>query len=470
MKNKNLFLRFLQHLLFQSDKMFTSLFLRKDIQTLGVLGIVTLLVKIISFLHSGLFAFGHDTGFYRRYVIQPFVSFPNMPVPGLDHTIFVPRIILDIWRIVLPQPDLALFTCYLFFSLLGTLGIYFYSSYYLSKRLSLYAAGLYSFSVVQFLTYQNFFFKETIALPLFLATLLFLEKKNYVLATLFGVLVILTQQTTSVILICAIALGFVLRIILLKEFSIAYIFSGTVVLASYLFLHPHVAQKIASPPVGIFLTQAEYLLWSIPIIVLTFVGASRFFMSTKKYPVLLAATAIPLAFILFHLPFYNRIYIFTDMFLVIPAAYGIERIFTMRSRLSQNTGKIVLLFIFGIYCCALFYVVQSQLPLVDTKTQQSLLHLSSLSSTSSIITSPRLLPWVQGWSMSKVYAPGNLKEPHALSDWGVYWTHQNPYFEKKFLSSFPKPTYVFVTNAEKQYYPDCAQQVDDNLFSLESCQ
>lgn len=450
--------------------MLTSLFHRKDIQVVSVLGIIALVIKFVPFLNSGLFVFGHDTGFYRRYLAQPFVSFPNTPVPGLDHTIYLPRIILDIWRTICPQPDFALFTCYLFFSLLGTLCIYVYSSHYLSKRLTLCATGLYILSAVQFLAYQNFFFKETVALPLFLATLLFLERKNYFLATLFGVLVILTQQTTSVILICIIALGFIIRTILLKEFSIAYIFSGTAILASYLFLHPHVAQKIASPPVGIFLTQTEYILWSIPIIALTFIGLPNFFKSSKESPILLAAIAVPLAFIVFHLPFYNRIYIFTDMFLIIPAAYGIERIFHLRTHLVQNFGKIAICLMSYVYCFILFYAVKIQTPLIDIKTQQSLTQLTLLPSASSVITSPRLLPWVQGWSTAKVYAPGNLKEPHSLGDWNRYWTHQVPNFEKRFLTSFPKPTYVFIDNYEKQYRPDCAKEISENLFSLESCQ
>lgn len=450
--------------------MFSSFFRRKDIQILSILGIVAFIIKIIPFWNSELFAFGHDTGFYRRYIIQPFVSFPNTPVPGLDHTIYVPRIILDVWRMVFSHPDFALFTCYAIFSLLGTLCIYIYSSYYLSKRLSLYATALYVLSAIQFLTYQSFFFKETVALPLFLATLLFLEKKNYFKASLFGVLVILTQQTTSVILICILALGFVIRTILLKEFSISYIFSGTAILASYLFLHPHVAQKIASPPVGIFLTQTEYILWSIPLIILTVVGAQSFFKSNKKHPILFATIAVPLAFILFHLPFYNRIYIFTDIFLVIPAAYGIDRIFNLRIRLVQNFGKIVIYLMCGVYCLMLFYAVKTQTPLIDIKTQQSLTSLKLLPATSSIITSPSLLPWVQGWSTGKVYAPGNLKEPHSLSDWSMYWTHQNPRFEKEFLSSFPKPTYLFISSVEKQYQPDCAKEISGNLYSLESCQ
>lgn len=465
-----MFPRFLPHLPFQSDKMFRSLVHRKDIHALSILGIIAVLIKVFPFWNSGLFAFGHDTGFYRRYIIQPFNSFPNTPVPGLDHTIYVPRIILDVWRTVFTYPDVALFTCYAFFSLLGIFCIYTYSSYYLSKRLSLYATALYVLSAVQFLTYQNFFFKETVALPLFLATLLFLEKKNYCKAAIFGVLVIVTQQTTSVILICIIALGFIIRTVLFKEFSIAYIFSGTAVLVSYLYLHPHVAQKIASPPVGIFLTQSEYIFWSMPVIILTFIGAQKFFKLNKEYPVLLATIAVPLLFIVFHLPFYNRIYIFADMFLIIPAAYGIERIFNVRTRLIQNFGGRVMYLICGIYCSILLYAVKTQTPLIDVNTQQSLTNLTLLPAKSSIITSPSLLPWVQGWSTSKVYAPGNLKEPHSLSDWSMYWTHQNPHFEKEFLSSFPKPTYVFIGNTEKQYQPDCAKEMSKNLYSLEACQ
>ena len=295
---------------------------RRLIYLLGTLGCVALVIKLIPLLRFGPFAFGYDSGFYRRYLIEPFTSFPNTPVPGLDHTVFTPRIVLDIVRFVIRQPDMALYGTYFVFSLIGIVCVWYFANHYLSKKMSIYAVSLYILSGVQFAAYGNFFFKETIALPLFLFTLLFLEKKWYGWATVLGVIVVLTQQTTSIMLICIAGLGFILKVIIDRTVSIKYIFSGTVILAAYLLLHPHVAQKIASPPVGIFVTQPEYLLWSAPLILLALVGIRRFYTLAKQKPLLFAALLVPAAFAAFHLPFYNRIYVFLDLFLIIPAAFN----------------------------------------------------------------------------------------------------------------------------------------------------
>ncbi len=442
---------------------------RQLIYLLGALSGIALIIKLIPLVRFGPFAFGHDSGFYRRYLIEPIVSFPNTPVPGLDHTIFVPRIVLDIVRFLIRQPDIALYGTYLFFSIVGIFCVWYFASHYLSKKATLYAVSLYILSGIQFIAYGNFFFKETVALPLFLLTLLCLEKERYGWATILGILVVLTHQTTSIMLICIGGIGFICKVIVDRTIPIKYIFSGTAILASYLFLHPHIAQKIASPPVGIFLAQTEYLLWSIPLMLLALLGIRRFYTLAKHNPILIAALIVPFAFAALHLPFYNRIYAFMDLFLIIPASLGIEIIADFISVYAKTLLIPALCGVLIAISVPLIYLEITKTPLLDPAIQEALTSLSSLPEGSAVITSPTLLPWVRGWSLASVYAPGNLKEPHLMSDWEQYWAHQNPQFEKGFLATFPRPLYVFVRPTEIQYRPDCAIQVNLYLFSLDSC-
>lgn len=442
---------------------------RRILYVVGALACSALVIKWIPLLRFGPFAFGYDSGFYRRYLIEPFLSFPNTPVPGLDHTVVIPRIILDIVRFALHQPDRVLYGTYVVFSLVGILCVWYFVRQYLSADSAAYASALYILSGIQFLAYEDFFFKEAVALPLFLFALLFLEWEWYGWATACGVLVVLTQQTTSIMLMCIAGLGFVFHVAIRRTIPITYIFSVTVIFAAYLLLHPQVAQKIASPPVGIFVTQNEYLLWSLPLIALVILGGTRFFAIAKQKPILAAALLVPFAFAAFHLPFYNRIYVFLDLFLIIPAGLGVEVITDLipvhaRKFLMPMAGCVFL-----VASVPLLYLMYIQAPLIDASTQEALPMLSTLPPQSAIITSPALLPWVQGWSSALVYAPGNLKEPHPLSDWDQYWAHQNPQFERAFLSSFPRPLYVFAGHADIRYRPDCAIQVSPYLFSLASC-
>src|SRR4051812_44732848 len=81
-------------------------------------------VWTLPYLRFGLFGYGYDTGLYRRFLIQPFVSFPNTPVPGLDHTVFIPRLLLDVFRFV-HSPDVILFGVYLLLGIAGIVSVYF---------------------------------------------------------------------------------------------------------------------------------------------------------------------------------------------------------------------------------------------------------------------------------------------------------------------------------------------------------
>lgn len=430
---------------------------------------LALVLKLTPLVHSGPFAFGHDYGFYRRFLIQPITSFPNTPVPGLDHTIFIPRLILDSARAVIPSPDVALIATYVCFSLIGMIALWYFVRQYLSFRQSIFSLLLFTLSGIQFLAYKNFFFKEVVALPLFLFALYSLEKKRYAWAALSGIAIVLTQQTTSILFLLVAGAGLLIRALKTRTLSIQSVLMYTGVVGTYLLLHPHVAQKIARPPVGVFVTQTEYLLWSVPLILCALVGLRAAIRTLKQHDILTAALMVPLAFALFHLPFYNRIYIFLDMFLIIPAAFGIEHMIARFSaRMPQYRLPIVclLILIVSIPC---MYLLRTEPPLIDTTTRAALVTLTALPVGSAVITSPALLPWVQGWSLVHVYAPGNLKEPHTAQEWGQYWSHQDTSFEYTFLASFPQPLYIFAGPDETMYLPTCATPIRPLLYTTTSC-
>ncbi len=443
-----------------------SIFARRVPYILGGLALLALAIKLLPLMRFGPFAFGHDYGFYRLFLLEPVVSFPNTPVPGLDHTVFIPRIVLDLARFLTSDPDIALFATSLLFSFLGLFAFWIFSREYLEEQTSYLAVLLFVLSGVQYAAYAEFFFKEVVALPFFIAALLMLERKKFMLAAALGIAVVLTHQTTSVLLIGAFGLAFVYRTIKDRDISLPHLFTGTVVAASYLLLHPHVAQKLASPPVGVFITQSEYLLWSLPVLLLAVVGARRSFALLKLQPVLAGALTLMAAFAIFHLPFYTRVYTFFDIFLCIPAALGAEVLLGLFSRKLRALSAACIV---AIVAAPLVYLQSIAAPQLPPSAQNALLDLSEAGEGSAVITSPTLLPWVQGWSLAEVHAPGNLKEPHPLDQWAVYWAHQDAAFEKEFLESFPQPLYVFVGEEEAMYRPVCARDINHYLSKPSEC-
>src|SRR3989338_3108082 len=76
---------------------------------------VSLFTHLRVFRMYGPHPFGYDTGFYRRYLLEPFISFPNAPVPGLGDDALVPRMLLDVLRFVHLSPDVILYGSYVAF-------------------------------------------------------------------------------------------------------------------------------------------------------------------------------------------------------------------------------------------------------------------------------------------------------------------------------------------------------------------
>jgi len=84
-----------------------------------------LLVHLFPFLYFKQWpVLGFDTGFYRRYLIEPFTSLPHAAVPGLDHTVILPRVFLDLIRLTGLPIDVVLYGGYVLASALLFGGIF----------------------------------------------------------------------------------------------------------------------------------------------------------------------------------------------------------------------------------------------------------------------------------------------------------------------------------------------------------
>jgi hypothetical protein len=95
---------------------------------------------------------------------------------------------------------------------------------------------------------------------------------------------------------------------------------------------------------------------------------------------------------------------------------------------------------------------------------------SRVPAESSILTAPRLTPWVQGWTTAKVYAPGILKDSHPSQEWQQYWAGSSK--EKiDFLSTFPNPLYIFVDQSQNDLFipkSSCVKKISNMLY-LKDC-
>jgi hypothetical protein len=263
----------------------------------------------------------------------------------------------------------------------------------------------------------------------------------------------LSHQSTTIIFLTVlgtyIAVEFVMRKkILLQELVIMV---GT--LFVYLYLHPHVQQKIDAPPVGVFIEKGDFIIFSSPILILCILGFSSYWKVLKKEGVLFAFGCVAVMFPLLSLPYYQRIFLFSYYWLLLGAAFGISVLLAQTTTLvHREYAKKVLMAIFVLQGVVCVYQIHTLVPLIPNTTRKEIVLLQEVVPSSSfILTTPRLTPWVQGWTTAKVYAPGILKDTHPSWEWQLYWSGTSK-SKLDFLASFPHPLYIVVEEDQKRVF------------------
>ena len=431
-----------------------------------ILTVLSLAIHLVPFLAFSPHPLGYDTGFYRRYVAQTFESFPNAPVPGLGKDALGPRIFLDLIRLSGLSPDIALYASYIFLFIMQPVALFFLTTYFWGRAAGTMAAILFIFSPVQYTAYWFMLFKNALALPLMLAAFLLLEKGSRFTLPL-GILIAFSHHTTSIIflltLIVFAALNREKRNLALQTFA------GTFL--TFLYLHSFFLQEYLNSPVAIFMGRKEYLILSLPLLIVALFGIKEFTFR-KPFSVIAAFSVVTIAFPLFSLPFYERIFIFTDAVAVITAALGFKKISSGLS--SRHEAVIQLLSGFFIFILSAWLLINTYgriknlQPLVSASEIEEFENiLASIPKNAAILTSTPLAPWIQGWSQNRVFAPGMLYDAHTTQEWVLFLAGSQE--EKiEFLKSFPRPLYIFLSSPEKEdffaNFQGCAEQKSAYLF------
>lgn len=444
--------------------------MRKSSIFLILLILLNVVIHLIPFLFYGPHPLGYDTGFYRRYVAQPFVSFPNTTVPGLGEDALVPRILLDVLRLTHIPADSIVYGSYILLFAAQAVALFFLAQYYWNTRAGLFAVLLFSISPIQYTAYWFMLYKNAFALPLMLAAFLLLEKRSR-LAIPLGILIASSHHTTGIIFLLTAGVYALLnrenRNVILQTFT------GTFI--TFLSLHYSSISDYVNSPMAVFMHKKEYLLWSSPLLILAWFGIQKF-ARTHSRSVIIAFFIVTAAFPLFSLPFYERIFIFTDIAMIMAAAVGCQTLYQkIIPSLSRDYFRLYSLFtnptlkrqsivakiknekektthyglilasgmLIGLIALVTYSRIGNLRPLVSSEDLHELNNIArNVPPDATILTSTALAPWVHGWSLNKIVAPGLLHDTRTAQEWALFWTGGAD-AKKKFLHSFPKPLYIF---------------------------
>ena len=430
-----------------------------------LLCVLSILIHLIPFALNGSHPLGYDTGFYRRYVIQPFVSFPNSPVPGLGKDALGPRLLIDTIRLLHVPPDIILYGTYILLFAVQVWALFFLTTYYWGIPTGLAATLLFVLSAIQYTAYWFMLFKNAFATAIMLITFLLMEKKSR-WAVIGGMLIAASHHTTAIIFLLTLIVYFIINRQERKRTLLVFI--GT--FALFLFFHLSAYQRYIQSPVAVFVGWHEYISLSLPLIVLALFGLKHAINQQKS--VFTAFAIIGIIFPLLSLPFYERIFIFTDIAIIMIGALGLIALIKETANHSKKTARIASLCIVVVTGVLLVANLSNRIyalaPLVSKEILKELDGVTRhVQLNGTIITSTALAPWVWGSSQQSVIAPGLLHDTHDIQQWISFWSGSR---EDKinFLKNFPRPLYFFLPPIEKEKFlaniKECVREKSSFLF------
>jgi|CXWL01.1.fsa_nt_gi hypothetical protein len=430
--------------------------------------LVSIIVHTLPFILYGNHPLGYDTGFYRRYLIQPFTEFPNTVVPGLGDDAFLPRLVLDILRQTQLPPDLILYGSYIAcFALLPILA-FFLLRQALGVRGALIGALLLSLSPVSYQAFWFMLWKNAWTLCLLLGAFIALERRAVFFVYALEIGIALSHKTTALVYLLTLAVLFVLQKERRKEYAIHIAVTAIAFLAVNLELAGVITR---TAPSAIFLGWNEYTLLSLPFIAMIFVGF--FLWKTCPPPKTLMAFAfVGILFTMFRLPFYERIFIFTDVALALLATFGIE---FLVKKIRENWGTLrATLYILAL--CAmtgvLFGTLENQIKLLKPLMTES--NIAQIESVGTLVPEDAILlttteeaPWFEGFTLNHIAAPGMLADTHNLEEWTAFWEATTTEARIEFLNDFPQPLYISTIRDFKDLIGEpipCLKEVSPTLL------
>ena len=437
-----------------------------------LLAFAALVVHALPFLLYSSHPLGYDTGFYRRYLTQPFTSFPNAAVPGLGTDALLPRVLLDTLRAFSVPTDIALYGSYIVFFTLLPMFFYYWLRPYLGARGALIGGMLLALSPVGYTAFWYMLYKNAFALLLVLLAFITYERRQFWPVVVLDVAIALSHKTSAIIYLTTLGMLLLVDRTRWKESLVHGFVTGSCVLFLLLSSGSAVSpQSFGTNAVAVFLNWSEYLTFSLPLGIAA--GVALLYWREITIPKTLLAFALAsFAFPVLRLPFYERIFVFTDLALVAFAAYGIQLLLANlrfdNERWTPYGYFVVLCIITGLHVGNLQSRVTHLQPLVTPEKLGQIAAIGTqLPPDSLLLTSNFEAPWYEGWTLSHIAAPGMLHDTHNYEEWVQFWESTSTPYQITYLNTYPKPLYVSTLADVTELIntpPSCLTKISVNLL------
>ena len=396
--------------------------------------------RLLPLLKAPISAFGYDYGFYidalKNTGAVNWQALLTAVWGGFNNPIFYFFNFLNF------PPELALSISYLFFSFFTGLALYWFF-YPHNKTAGLFALLLYSLSLVQTESYLMFLYKNAFALPFLILGLKFFNEKKWQLFFLSSLIILLSHRTTAIIYFLTLGLYWTWLLLKQKKYTLLVISYSLLVISSlscFFFLNLKsiilnlVEHNNYNVRTGLFFGDENILKHIWPLLPLTITGLV-ISIKRKTNTLVLFLTGLCLVWIIFHLPFYRRIWLYFDLSLIMLSSYFLSELNYSKKYLKLALGIIIIFFAFRFS-----QFTWAKDPLIS---KQEIKELKNLDAKNIFILAvsandaPWLLAFTNGYRLG---APGLLEDPHTYEEWQNFWQGQN---QRQFISNYPRPLYLY---------------------------
>ena len=445
-----------------------------DLLSAVALAALSLLYHVWIF-RFGAHPFGYDTGFYRRFLIEPATSLPSAAVPGLGDDALGPRLLLDLLRLIGQNslidfsPDIILYGSYLaLFAALPVL-IYVLLSR-MDRRIALTAGVLVALSSVQYEAYWFMYWKSAFALCLLFLALIALERRSRYLLAGLDIAIALSHKTTAALFVMILGAYALLS---RRLEIVAHIILTASVLA--LVALPSFVETAQTRPSGMFLDWFAFFELVIPFLILI-AGANRLLLSLRYPMSVVAFSSVVLLYPILHLPFYERVFLYADVALCIFAAAALICIVdAVRARLDITAWLMLatVAIAFGLFAENVLTAFHSKGPLIPEASIERIERIGALiPEGATLLTTSNEAPWYEGWTSAHIAAPGMLRDTHSYEEWEYIWGEATEAERIAFLGEFDHPLYISTLDGIEYLVgtpPSCLRALAPDLLVYE-CQ
>jgi hypothetical protein len=436
--------------------------------------ILIFIIRAIPYMNNSI-PLGYDTGIYKYAIEFGLQNTDKWILTGVEPGFLY---LMSVFKIFLSTQFILTYLFIIFNVILG-FSIYLVSKEYFNKNVALIALFIYAFSIIQFKVFELMYYKNVIALSLFLFAIYFLNKQKRVPFVICGIILGSIHRPTfylfglSYFIYSFInPINFQTKKYNFKELSINIISGAIIIVGVSLFYFGQFSLAITSmiSPVvsgfvepgqspGTFIDFFTYQFTTLAYLPFAVIG---FFWLIKKkqFNMVFLWALISTIIVYFQFFFFNRFIIFMDISLIILSAYGFSIIINDKKKIGIAILSILLL---TLAFSSFSYSINSK-PLINNDELSAISYFHNIpSSAFAMSTSSYYSTWLQGYSGRRVIAPGLFDyDVHTQSQWNEFWTSTNINTTKSFLDDYNKELYIFIGQKQR----DNLNQFKDKCLSL----